>query len=131
MNAGRMRRRALDNPGYKGAALIVGLGEHANAWIGYLPPGEDPLKTAMLEREDENIRKLVIGWILRRVIMGVGGAELRQHRVDRHRRFVSRAPGYCVRAEAGPLLLPVDSIQAAIVEAVTHQFPEIIEVRLI
>ena len=39
-NAGRMRRRALDDPGYERAALIVGLGEHANSRIGDLPSGK-------------------------------------------------------------------------------------------
>src|SRR3984957_5174766 len=104
-----MRGRALDDPGYEGAALIVGLGEHANSRIGYLPSGEDPLKAAMLERAHENIRELVIGGILRRVIMGVGGAQFRKHRVDNLRRFFPRARGCCVRAEADPLLLPIET----------------------
>ena len=126
-----MRGRALDDPGYEDAALIVGLGEHANSWIGYLSPGEDPLEAAMLEREDENIGELVIGWILWRVVMGVGGAELRQHRVDDDRRVFPRARGCRVRAEADTLLLPVEAIEAGIVEAVAHQLPDLVEVRLI
>ena len=36
----------------------------------------------MLERENENVGQLVIGGIVGRVEMGVGGAELSQHRVD-------------------------------------------------
>ena len=85
----------------------------------------------MLERENENIRELVIGGILRRVVVGVGGAKLRQHRVDDHRRVFRRARGCRVRAEADALLLPIEAIEAGIVEAVAHQLPDLVEVRLI
>ena len=40
----------------------------------------------MLKRAGENVGELIIGGILRRVKMGVGGAELRQHGVDDGRR---------------------------------------------
>jgi hypothetical protein len=122
-----MRRRALDDPGYERAALIVGLGEHANSRIGDLSPGEDTLEAAMLERAHENIRELVIGWILCRVEMGVRGAELRQHRVDDDGRVFPGARGCRIRAEADTLLLPVEAIEAGIVEAVAHQLPDLVE----
>ena len=126
-----MRRPALDDPGYEGAALIVGLGEHANSRIGHLPSGEDPLEAAMLERAHENIRELVIGRILCRVEMGVGGPQLRQHRVDDEGRLFPGARGCRIRAEADALLLPVEAIEAGIVEAVAHQLPDLVERRLI
>ena len=85
----------------------------------------------MLERERENIRELVIGWILWRVVMGVGGAELRQHRVDDDGRVFPGARGCRIRAEAHTLLLPVEAIEAGIVEAVAHQLPDLVEVCLI
>src|ERR1700677_4251188 len=130
-NAGAMRGRALDDAGYEGAALIVGLGEHANSRIGYLPSGEKLLKAAMLERAHENIRELVIGGIFWRVIVGVGGAQFRQHGVDDHRRVFPRARGCRVRAEADALFLPVEAVEAGIVEAVAHEFPDLVEVGLI
>ncbi len=130
-NARLVCGRALDNPGYECAPLIVGLGEHANPRIGYVAAGEDPLEAAMLEGANENIRKLVIGRVLRGVEMGVGGAELGQHRIDR-RRHVLRGPRRCgLRSEPGALFLPVEAIEAGIIEAVAHQLPNLIEVRLI
>ncbi len=126
-----MRGRALDDPGYEGAALIVDLSEHANSRIGHVPLREHPLEAAMLERASEDIRELVIGRILRGVEMGVGGAELRQHGVDHDRRVFARARRRRVRAETGALFLPVEAIEVGIVEAVAHQLPDLVEVRLI
>ena len=60
-NAGRVRGRALDDPGHECAALIVYLGEHADPRIGNVPLWEDPIEAAMLERAHENICELVIG----------------------------------------------------------------------
>ena len=81
-NARPMRGRAFDDSGYERAALIVGLGEHANSGIGHVRAREDPIEAAMLERACENVGELVIGGILGRIIMSVGGVELGQHRVD-------------------------------------------------
>ena len=85
----------------------------------------------MLERAHENIGKLIVSRILRGVEMGVGGAQLRQHCIDYSRRLFSRARGRRVRAEAEALILPVEATEMGIVEAVAHQFPNLIEVRLI
>ena len=63
--------------------------------------------------------------------MGVGGAELRQHRVDHDGRLFTRARGCRLRAEAGALFLPVEAIEVGIVEAVAHELPDLVEVRLI
>ena len=85
----------------------------------------------MLERAGENIGELVIGRIVRRVVMGVGGAELGQHRIDDGRRVFSRASGCGLRAEARALVLPVEAIEMGVVEAVAHELPDLVEVRLI
>ena len=85
----------------------------------------------MLEPAHENIRELVICGLVGRVEMGVGGAKLRQHRIDR-RRQVLREPRRCgLRSEPSPLFLPVEAIEVGIVEAVAHELPDLIEVRWI
>ena len=126
-----MRGRALDYPGYERAALAVGLGERPDPRIGHLAVREQPLEATMLERAGEDVGELIIGRILRRIVMGVGGAELRQHRIDRDRRFLARARGDRLRAVARLDRLPVEAVQARIVEAVAHQLPDLIEVRRI
>ena len=85
----------------------------------------------MLERAGENVGELVIGGLLRRVIMRVGGAELRQHRIDHARRFLSIARGGGLRAIARAHRLPVEAVQARVVEAVAHELPDLVERRLI
>ena len=83
----------------------------------------------MLERADEDVGELVIGRILRSIIMRVGGAELRQHRIDRDRRLLPRARGDRLRTIARFNLLPVEAVQARIVETVAHELPDLVEVR--
>ena len=130
-NASLMRRRALDHPGYERPPPIVAFGEHANTGIGDVSAREDPVQAAMLERAGENIGELVIGRIVRCVVMGVGGAELRQHRIDDGRRIFARASGCGLRAEARALVLPVEAVEMGVVEAVAHELPDLVEVRLI
>ena len=128
---GAMRRGAVDHSGYEHAALAIGFGEHANSRIGYAARGEDPIEAVMLEPACENVGELVIGRFVRRVVMRVRGAELAQHRIDRRRRVFTGARGCGLRAEAGALFLPVETIEAGIVKAVAHQLPDLVEVRLI
>ncbi len=63
--------------------------------------------------------------------MGMGGAELCEHGVDDDRRVFPGARGRRVRAEADALLLPVQAVEAGVVEAVAHKLPDLVKVRLI
>ena len=130
-NPGLMRGRALDYPGYERAPLAVGFGERPDPRIGHLAVREQPPEAMMLERAGEDVGELIIGRILRRIVTGVGGAELRQHRIDRDRRVLPRARGDRLRTVARLDRLPVEAVQARIVEAVAHQLPDLIEVRRI
>ena len=129
--AGLMRWRALDHPGEECAALVVGLGEHANSGIRNVPSRKHPLEPAMLERAGENVGELVIGRLLGRIVMGVGGAELGQHRIDDARRVLTGAGGRRLRPETRALFLPVEAVEAGIVEAIAHELPDLVEVGLI
>ena len=89
----------------------VGLNEYADTRIGYFgPSGKDPLQAAVFEREDEDVSELVVGRLLRRIEVGVGRAELPQHRVDHGRDVFRRARGRRVRAEADPRRPPTEAI---------------------
>ena len=130
-NASLMRGRALDRAGHESAALAVGLGEGPDSRIGHVALRERPVEAAMLERADEYVGELIIGRILWRIIMSVGGSELPEHRIDRDRRVLPRARGDHLRTVAGLDRLPVEAVQARIVEAVAHQLPDLVEVRRI
>ena len=82
----------------------------------------------MLERAGENVGELIIGRLVGSVIVRVGGAEFRQHRIDRHRRFLARAGSDRLRTVARFDFLPVKAMQARVVEAVARQFPDLVEV---
>ena len=130
-NAALMRRRALDCAGHECAAEGVDLGERPDPRIGDLALREHPLEAAMLERAHEDVGELIIGGILRCIIMRVGGAEVREHRIDHDRRFFSIVSGGGLRAVARAHGLPVKAVQARVVEAVAHEFPGFVERRLI
>ena len=130
-NASLMRRRALDRAGHESAALAVGLGECPDPRIGHVALRERPVEATMLERADEYVGELIIGGILWRIKMSVGGSELPQHRIDRGRRVLPRARGDHLRTVAGLDRLPVEAVQARIVEAIARQLPDLVEVRRI
>ena len=88
----------------------------------------------MLKRADENIRKLIIGRILRRVVMGVG----RTRQVSPAIVLIMAAAssrgggGRDLRTEADALSFPVGGpVEVGIVEAVAHRFPDLLEIGLI
>src|SRR5208282_117837 len=122
-----MRRGPLDHAGYERPALIVGLGEDANPGIGHVAVRKEMLKPAALNGARENVGELVIGRIVRRVIARVGGAERRKHRIDDAGELIPRARRLGLRAVALAHRLPVEPIQARVVEAVAHELPHLVE----
>ena len=124
-----MRGRALDHPGDEGSALIVGLREHADPRIGHLARRENAFEAPTAQRIGENIGELVIGRILLRVVMRVRRAELRQHRIDDDGRIFRGARGSDLWAVTRTHRLPVYAVQARVIEAVAHGFPDFIEGR--
>ena len=82
----------------------------------------------MLERADEYVGELIIGRIIRRIIMRVRGAEFGQHRIDRDRRLLPRGRGDRLRTVARFDFLPVEAVQARIVEAVANELRDLVEV---
>jgi hypothetical protein len=84
-----VRGCALDHPSHKGPALIVRLRERPDPGVGNLARRENTLQASVTQRIRENIGELIIGRSLPRVVMRVGGTELRQHRIH-HDGHISR-----------------------------------------
>jgi hypothetical protein len=77
-----MSGRIFDNTSDDSTALIVLVRKCADARIADLARRKDAIQAATPQRIDEYVGQLVVGGILRRVQLGVRGAEFRQHGID-------------------------------------------------
>ena len=125
-----MRGRALDDAGDEGPPLIVRLAEDPDSGIADLAVRKHIAEPPMTQGAQEDVGELVIGRLVGRVIVRVGGAELGQHGVDDRGAPLPRARRLGLRSVARPHRPPVHPVEARIVEPVAHQFPHPVKGRV-
>src|SRR5262249_22151855 len=122
-----MHGRILDNPRDDSPVAIVRIRERADPRIANLARWKDALQTATAQRSDEDVGELVIGGILGSVVLGVRAAKLREHRIDDDRELFPGVGGSSQRLVTAAHRRPVQSMEVAVVEAVAHRLPHLVE----
>src|SRR5262249_10153131 len=122
-----MSGRVFDNTSDDGTALIVLVRKCADARIGDLARRKDAIQAPTPQRIDEYVGQLVIGGILWGVELGVRAAEFRQHGIDNGCELFPGVGGISQRSVTPSDRRPVQSMEVAIVEAVAHRLPHLVE----
>ena len=128
--AGLRGGRAPDHPGDEGPALIVGVSEDSDPRIGHFTAGEDAGQAAMTKGARENVGELVEGRLAGGVIARMRRAEIGEHRVDDAGEVVARTRSLRFRPIARAHRVPVEPMEARVVELVAHELPDLVEGRL-
>src|SRR5215472_2209068 len=122
-----MSGRVSDNTSDDSTALIVLVRKCADARIANLARRKDAIQAMTPQRIDEYVGQLVIGGILRRVELGVRGAEFRQHGIDNDCELFPGVSGISHRLVTHSYRRPVQSTEVSVVEAVAHRLPHLVE----
>ena len=122
-----MSGRALDHPSDDCAASIVLVRECADTRIGDFTRWKDAIQAATARRTDEYVGELVISSILRGVELGVRGAKFRKHRINDDGKLFPELGGSGQRLVTPSHRRPVQSMKIAVVKAVAHCLPHLLE----
>jgi len=99
--------------------------------IGDLVAGE-VTRDLVAQLVGEDVGEFVVGGLVARVVVGVRGAELGQHGVDRGRALRVGLGARVVGAVAVADRVPVEALQVAVVELVAHDAPGfVVDLRIV